>query len=253
MFPGDKDTIGRFFERIDADLAPFLETLDEGKDNPRTPVDIISNEAREMLERCEHAFANAILDTPRVERVNLLNPRRGVLKSKRFAEYIEDEVPGVKFSGSENVGFFVVPGVQTKLHPDDVRRPLVVTRIDFTRASREELAMNHFHVGAEALGKNGKTAILPAEYAEVWRFVGGLPNRLNGLVWGDENGELKTHFTSDKIRVAEHGSRDNYDAISDLSPEERFEKQTPEWYFGAYWGGIDMRSPTCPKIKTLKS
>lgn len=226
------------FYSIDTHLNPFLRVLDANKGvEPRTSLDIIPSESREIVTAIRLVF-DSVADE---------NARRGGKPSpKDIINEIESKVPGVKFAGNENVGFYIVPGIN-KISDEDIKRNLVIASLNFDKGTAEELAIGHFHIGAKA-GRHE----LPGEFTEVWRSPKML-KRTAGLVWADAEGNLETHFRHEGIRIGMHGSRDDYSAVAKLSEEERDDQDIPNFYFGPYWGGVDMRSQVCPPIKTLKS
>lgn len=230
------------FEAIDHDLGRFLLALDKDRGTPRTPTDIITAEAREALSAVWQAYEQVVATC-----VNGKAPSPAII-----ANEMQSNVPGVTFQGpSEHVQFAVIPGVNP-LFDGDVRRNLVVAAIDFESAGIRDLqSLQHFHVGAAAQGQDGNDVILPAEYAQVWMPQKGTGKMLygesNGLTWSESDGRLQVHRQSDGIRIEPHGSYDNYAAYKTMACG--VEDKAPKWYFGAYWGGVDMKGRQYPNIR----
>lgn len=236
-----KDTNGGLFGEIDRDLGPFLEALDAGADAPRTPTDIITPEARQLVVDASLAYRRAVRDA--------LSSGRKPTPAQLMQE-VTREMPQVKFQGDGKIGFFVVPGVN-KIDPDDVKRNLVVAGIDFDEAEAAALArLGHYHVGALTMDGNRRERYLPGEYADTWDTErDGRPDV--GLYWADLDHRHHAHRPHDGIRVGQHGSYDDYTAVTRHDGGAVRGVNPPSFYVGAYWGGIDMKSQVYPDIRRL--
>lgn len=229
---------GDLFREIDTDLSTILPHLEEPAETA-TPTGIISLEARQLVAKAAEIFCEVIGN----------NHGGNGFSPKRIADVIAERVPDLQFRGDENIGFTIVPGVE-RISPLDIPRHLVLAYIDFARASLKELQqLGHYHVGATVTDTNGAEWVLPAEYAQVWAPDKGPFKDDFGLVWSGKDKRVHVHTAQDGIRVAPHGSYDDYSVMARLPEDQK--STLPQFYIGPYYGGVDMRSRTFPEIRQL--